>query len=358
MKKNYYFIFITLISFLILDCGNEFDLSQLPIGQNNTSKFGDTTYIAVKPDWYGFNKPKDIIVGNEPLIYVANKGNNEILCLDLSGKILGRSSRIKNPTAIAEDFLLDLIVCGEFDTTISNNTVTYGAIFRIKLFNSQNNINAAEVRRVFFDKSKPNRRYTGVTVMSNNTYYITRTGPDNSSTIDPDEAVLLFNHSDELLTPISNLKPNGTGLESISELTSISVINPRITDFVFTQKGAVSLFKLQWITFIQTTNYSYFASKFSPSTDGFIDILKINRFIQPEDVTVDRSGNIFVIDSGKDSLFRFTSKGTEKYSFGGHGNGEGKFNQPCGVAFFDKTLYIADTGNDRIVRFMLSIDLK
>jgi hypothetical protein len=51
---------------------------------------------------------------------------------------------------------------------------------------------------------------------------------------------------------------------------------------------------------------------FSPSTDGFIDILKINHFIQPEDVTVDQSGNIFVIDSGKDSLFKFTNKGKEK----------------------------------------------
>ncbi|MDZ7623899.1 MAG: hypothetical protein U5J96_05550 [Ignavibacteriaceae bacterium] len=30
------------------------------------------------------------------------------------------------------------------------------------------------------------------------------------------------------------------------------------------------------------------------------------------------------------------------------------FNEPHGVAFFDKTLYVADTGNNRIVRFILS----
>ena len=34
------------------------------------------------------------------------------------------------------------------------------------------------------------------------------------------------------------------------------------------------------------------------------------------------------------------------------------FDQPHGVAFFDKILYVADTGNDRILRFILSTEIQ
>jgi sugar lactone lactonase YvrE len=77
----------------------------------------------------------------------------------------------------------------------------------------------------------------------------------------------------------------------------------------------------------------------------------------PEDVTVDPEGNIFVVDADFDSLFKFTAAGDELQSFGGTGSGEKQFQQPQGVAFFDRTLYVADTGNNRIVRFRLSTDV-
>jgi len=48
----------------------------------------------------------------------------------------------------------------------------------------------------------------------------------------------------------------------------------------------------------------------------------------------------------------FNSFGDELQSFGG----TDVFNEPHSVAFFDKTLYVADTGNNRILRFILSTD--
>ena len=44
-------------------------------------------------------------------------------------------------------------------------------------------------------------------------------------------------------------------------------------------------------------------------------------------------------------------------SFGGLGTESGKFNNPKGIAFYNKVIYIADTDNNRIVRYRLSTDL-
>ncbi|MCG8608199.1 hypothetical protein MJD09_24845, partial [bacterium] len=93
--------------------------------------------------------------------------------------------------------------------------------------------------------------------------------------------------------------------------------------------------------------------------DGNFDLFQPGKFITPEDVSVDLEGNIFVIDAQCDSLFKFSAQGDEQQSFGDPvelaGPG-GQFNRPEGVAEFNKTLYIADTGNNRILRFRLSTD--
>jgi len=38
--------------------------------------------------------------------------------------------------------------------------------------------------------------------------------------------------------------------------------------------------------------------------------------------------------------------------------GPEQFDSPHAVAFFDKTLYVADTGNNRILRFILSTEIQ
>ena len=40
------------------------------------------------------------------------------------------------------------------------------------------------------------------------------------------------------------------------------------------------------------------------------------------------------------------------------GSGEKQFNRSMGVACFDKTVCLADMGNDRILRFKLSMDIQ
>jgi DNA-binding beta-propeller fold protein YncE len=78
-----------------------------------------------------------------------------------------------------------------------------------------------------------------------------------------------------------------------------------------------------------------------------------NFFESPEGATVDPAGSIYVADASTDSVYKFNAFGDLLIAFGG----PEIFNGPFSVAFFDKTLYVADTGNNRILRFILSTDL-
>jgi hypothetical protein len=103
------------------------------------------------------------------------------------------------------------------------------------------------------------------------------------------------------------------------------------------------------------------------------------RFSKPEDcyISPDNLQYTFVVDSGTDSLYVFTSQGYEGInppansglrkqvivSFGGPGSdgsssGPFSFKDPSGVCYFRKTVYVADKGNNRICRYKLSSDLE
>lgn len=335
-------------------CGDTFDAADLGATAPPES-YGDTSYVLQQPIWEGFSAPSDVLVGREPFIYVAERDADRITMMDLSGRRIGSSSTLRRPTALAQDYRLDLLVCGEIDTTIGGTAATFGAIFRVKLVAAGHNIALASVERVYFDPLNPDRRFTGISVLANNSYYVTRTGPNNSSLVDPDDAVMLFDRNDALRPRVEwpGLSVDGTGLATLTQPTSIATF-PRITtDFVFTQMGEKSLFRMQWITQRTTGDVTQWESYYTPARDGDIDFLRISLFDRPEDVTVDDAGNVYVIDAGLDSLFKFNSSGFITQAFGG----AEQFSSPEGVAFFDRTLYIADTGNNRILRFVLSTDL-
>jgi hypothetical protein len=356
-----------LTALLIGGCAEDrFDLGTLPTG--GTTVIGETTYVQLNPSWTGFNQPQAVVIGNEPFAYVADTENDRIVMLDLSGRVIGVSPPVRKPIALAQDKRLQLLVCAQFDTLLPGRTepTTFGAVYRLDLPAAAHVIGQAAPRRVFFEPSDSSRRYTGVATMYDNSYYITRTGPKNElARVDRDRAVLLFAKNDSLVTPVTqNFSPDGTGLLSIHQMTAIATLpTGRSVEYVFAQVEAPSsaiipFYKVQWIRLVaegQTTNY---VSKFYPSADGEIDLLRINRFVRPSGLTLDPSGNLFVADAALDSVFRFNSRGVERYSFGGNGSGEKQFNAPAGLSFFDRTLYVADKGNNRIVRFRLSTDLR
>ena len=62
-----------LCAVVLLACQEDkYNVNSLPTSNNSSSgNISDTVCIKQNPDWTGFNSPQAIIVGNEPLVYVA-----------------------------------------------------------------------------------------------------------------------------------------------------------------------------------------------------------------------------------------------------------------------------------------------
>lgn len=356
---NIYLFIFSILTLFFYSCAEKFDINDLDSGDGNGNVQGDTVYVQINPAWEGFNKPQDVMVGREPFIYVADTENDRIVLMNLDGQQLGAKS-IKRPVAFAQDYRLNLFVCGQFDTLINGLMQTYSAVFKLDLVSVSHQIELAPVKRILprpQDLTQPLREYTGACVFYDNSYLVSRKGPNNSNLIDPDNAVLIFiqkklsdgTYKDSLVGRVPLLDPTGTGIMSANQISSLTSYNSRTFNLNLTLVGDNS-FKFQPLEFISSPDFTGYRIALQPLVS---DLMQPGVFVKPEGSALDNSGNIFIADAEKDSVFKFNAYGDKLLSFGGTEN----FNQPHGVAFFNKTLYVADTGNDRILRFILSTEL-
>ncbi len=185
-------------------------------------------------------------------------------------------------------------------------------------------------------------------------------GPNNSNFVDPDNSLLIFipksfinseSEGDTLVGRVPNIDPLGQGPVSAYDISSLASFNNQSVDIIITLTGGTS-FKANWLNYQITPIDQKYVSNFSPGSGT--DLVIPNSFERPEGCALDNSGNIYIADAGKDSVYKFNSFGDELNSFGG----PDVFNEPYGVAFFNKTLYVADTGNNRILRFILSTEIQ
>jgi sugar lactone lactonase YvrE len=75
-------------------------------------------------------------------------------------------------------------------------------------------------------------------------------------------------------------------------------------------------------------------------------------FNNPESVTVDSSGFVYVVDTWNHRIKKFTSDGQMVTSWGGEGSGGGEFNSPKGIAIDSSGyVYVVDALNFRVQKF-------
>jgi tripartite motif-containing protein 71 len=75
------------------------------------------------------------------------------------------------------------------------------------------------------------------------------------------------------------------------------------------------------------------------------------QFHTPTGITVDPSGNVWVVDDENDRVEEFKENGEYIGQFGSKGTGNGQFTAPEGVAVSDGQVYVTDTGDNRVEAF-------
>ena len=238
--------------------------------------------------------------------------------------------------------------------------------------------------------------FTGIGVLPNNGVYIASRGLLNSGSLDarpndvlPFNAIVEYGPDGQYRTNL-NFDATQASLESAvfpSDLIT-PIAPPQTTnvpndlrDFLLAQRPPASdpTYGVLAIETFETIN----GLEYQPVTDlvnaaanpdngdGFL--FEEFKFDGVTDLALgrDAAGLLFVTDAEKDSLFVFNPNGVEgvtlsttgslrpvPVSFGGFGSGPTQFAGPQGVAYLGRTVYVADTGNNRISRYRLNTDFE
>ncbi len=320
----------------------------------------DTSYVEVEPPFDGFTNPEDVMIGNDQLLYVADTWANRLVMMNRAGQFLSERTML-HPISVAQDTRLDLLVGGEM-VAASGDTV--GAIFRIHLVSSSpdsaHRLDVARMETIWVEIARPARRFPGITVFGDNEYLAVRVGPDNSSTVDPDGRVLLFDENDTFITPVpAFVTQPGSGISNIYKPTSIASF-PGVRDFVLAQSSEGISYGAIWMRYEESIDFVGWLPRFDPSRpeDRNVDFIRPSRYLLPMAVTIDNARrDVFVADADLDSISKFNSRGRFRNESFGRVRTQGKMRRPTGLAYFERMLYVLDGERGVILRYRLSTDI-
>ncbi|MFN2373589.1 MAG: hypothetical protein ABR545_07220 [Cyclonatronaceae bacterium] len=377
-------------------------------------------YAALVPFWDGFDRPTDITVGFDELVYVTDSEGVHVL--DRSGRRY-QTIPLRGAVAVVQDRLLNLYVSARYDTVITavdpGITWDLAAVYKIRNANGAGDLQIVDIlvhpfmdasrsttisQRSRLDRSRVDNdelvEVTGVAVLANNDIYVSRRGPRNQAgqAVAADNTVLIYtenrdNQGNRLgtmrnTTQIRTLNPNTPSLLSAVSINDIAtfIAPPQRDSFTpdlnfLVAQGAPDRdipFRVLWINAVQTPDGLEYRSnptllaRDTTRADSFL--YDQNKFRNPTGLayTADARAQLLVVDAATDSLYLFQSNGIEginplpgsqqtkaiNVSFGGKGNGPRQFDEPSGVAYFNRVVYVADKNNNRIARYKLNTDFE
>lgn len=379
-------------------------------------------YVPVQPffqEGFGgrFEAPKDIYVGYDGFLYVVD--NRGLHILDLSGRPQALISQVngqplKDATNVIQDRRLQIYVTARRDTTVEGRLRTLPVVYRFSGVTEGQPRLEHTIWHPFSDRNRSivlrnpqdfdeQVRFTGVAVRFDNQIYVSRSGPNISA----------------LPTSLNTVMEFTAAGVNTSSITSLSGTRPSLTSSVFPTAVLTTVHPPQRTSFPASLDFFVAQSPYPPGTepanrltqaeipysvlsirvqntaDGLLYTPNANflgaaqvrdttrgkrylydlfRFTVPTGMTfaADGTNYLFVIDGAKDSLFVFNAAGIEGVapppgsrdprpvivSFGGRGDNLLRFNNPQGVAYNNRIVYVADTGNNRISRFRLNTDFE
>jgi hypothetical protein len=358
-------------------------------------------YVPIYPYFTGFVNPVDVFVGYDEMVYVIDDRGLNVL--DQTGKLV-KTIYIPGATDVTQDRRLHTYVLGRVNhPTLGNRAAVYrltntadgNTRFVDTLIHPLNDASRGTTANRGADDEAV--QFTGIATTHDNMVYVTRTGPRNdpNSFVRPDNGVLVFDAAGTNIGFAIGLNATSSSLKSVLGVSSIATFSAppqrqqgmnQSKKFLITQADQTKGVEYRTLMInvyddpelgTQYSESSEFLSFDHDKADRFL--YEPMRFKKPEDcfIAPDNLGYIFVVDSETDSLYVFTPQGYEGVnppansglkkqvivSFGGadeKGNNSGpfNFNNPSGVCYNRRTIYVADKGNNRICRYRLSTDLE
>jgi hypothetical protein len=103
-----------------MSCGDKMTLPTPSAGVNNFTA-SETTLVRVNPSWAGFSDPKDVDVGPDGIIYVADRDNPYLTALDVAGNVLHSGGLdhigpVDSPVGVGVDTRLNVFIANGSDT--------------------------------------------------------------------------------------------------------------------------------------------------------------------------------------------------------------------------------------------------
>lgn len=352
-------------------------------------------YVPILPNIGNNITPVSLYLGYDELLYVVDSAKS-ILSFDAAGNQLGRLD-IPGVTFVIQNRSLDLYALGRKDTNFNNLMYNLPVIYKIsqKLSGIEGGVSqrldlsTAKIIKTFIypwcinqpnklnEKSEIEKVFFGsIGFMDNNSYYITSNGPvEKLSFITKRSSVLTFDNKDIFQGGFFEGDIAPLGLTTLIQPPQRARMEAK-RDFIYTSQTSDLGISVRYMEVLVdadlglTTNFKPLSIPSPAEADG--SLYETFRFKKPQAVLYGGTSQklIFVADSEKDSIYVFQENGYEgvnpppqytnrkliNVSFGGRGNGPTQFKKPMAVAFFNRVLYVADAGNKRISRFILTSD--
>ena len=322
----------------------EFPTNLPPPGESGRPT--DTTYVVVNPTWTEaggrtFNRPRGVLFGYDRSVYICDTENDRVVHVSIAGEFI-EEYPVPHPVQMTQDRQLNLVcVDGE------------GTVYRRRHFGE------GEFDTAFYRDSMNTfvirQRQKGDSVIVETLLVRIPTGLVGIAASPlPDRYYYIV---DSTRSTLSLLDVNDHGLAGdLLRAFARRPANDPVGIMTYpTGETSYNIVLAQWGP--QTSLRIVRSGTFEDVRLETADIYEMLP-VGPKQVVRDEDGNFLVVAALDDEVYRFTRHGRYDFRFGETGAGPGQFSRPDGIAYGEKTLYIADTGNDRIVRLRLSTDLQ
>jgi hypothetical protein len=288
----------------------------------------DTSYIMISPAWteadgIPFSKPSDVIIGYDRYVYIADKGNDRVVKLTLAGDFI-ESYGAPHPTQITQDRALDLLAVND-SSVVLRRSYREGGDFQVVYTASDVFLpppnDTILVPGILFGIAAspfPDKTYSLSNYFENTIY---RFSPD-----DKYSAIQV---------------PPGVGLGAVSAPVAINSFDFNGRYLIGYTSGR-SNYAIQLID----------ASTRDPIIP-YSDSADIYLFVSGgyKDMTLDPLGNIFVSMATTSEVWKFDRNGVFVLKFGQDGEPDEWLDNPRGIDAYQEYIYVADTDNDRVIRY-------